>query len=108
MKMHPPRCTQRTVSSLISRGGTFDAPARKRFRDSKEARAIIAHSDQSIIRDQRGEKEPRDKQRAQTVHKSEPKGSPSREATRDPKLNDNSKTPGSGMASDDSGDAPSG
>jgi hypothetical protein len=42
------------------------------------------------------------------VHKSEPKGSPSREATRDPKLNDNSKTPGSGMAPDDSGDAPSG
>lgn len=62
----------------------------------------MAHSDQGIIRDQRGEQQPRDKQRAQTVHKSEPKGSPSREATR------NSKTPGSGMAPDDSGDAPSG
>jgi hypothetical protein len=36
------------------------------------------------------------------------KGSPSREATRDPKLNDNSKTPGSGMTPDDSGAAPSG
>ncbi|WP_027516516.1 hypothetical protein [Bradyrhizobium sp. WSM1417] len=68
----------------------------------------MAHSDQGIIRDQRGEQQPRDKQRAQTVHKSEPTGSPSREATRDPKLNDNSKTPGSGMAPDDSGDAPSG
>ncbi|CUT11057.1 hypothetical protein BF49_2137 [Bradyrhizobium sp.] len=68
----------------------------------------MAHSDQGIIRDQRGEQQPRDKQRAQTVHKSEPEGSPSREATRDPKLNDNSKTPGSGMTPDDSGDAPSG
>jgi len=32
----------------------------------------------------------------------------SREATRDPKLNDTSKTPGSGMAPDDQGDAPTG
>ena len=30
------------------------------------------------------------------------------EATRDPKLNDNSKTPGSGMTPNDSGDAPTG
>ena len=30
------------------------------------------------------------------------------EATRDPKLNDQSKTPGSGMTPDDTGDAPSG
>jgi len=32
----------------------------------------------------------------------------SREATRDPKLNDTSKTPGSGMVPDDQGDAPTG
>jgi hypothetical protein len=68
----------------------------------------MAHSDQGMIRDQRGEQQPRDKQRAQTVQKSKREGSPSREATRDPKLNDNSKTPGSGMVPDDSGDAPSG
>ncbi|MCK1741629.1 hypothetical protein IVA80_12285 [Bradyrhizobium sp. 139] len=68
----------------------------------------MAHSNQGIVRDKRGEQQPRDKQRAQTVHKSEPEGSSSREATRDPKLNDNSKTPGSGMAPDDAGDAPSG
>jgi hypothetical protein len=30
------------------------------------------------------------------------------EATRDPKLNDAEKTPGSGMAPDDQGDAPTG
>ncbi|MCK1709234.1 MULTISPECIES: hypothetical protein [unclassified Bradyrhizobium] len=68
----------------------------------------MVHSDQGIVRDKRGEQQPRDKQRAQSVHKSGPKGSPSREATRDPKLNDDSKTPGSGMTPDDSDGAPSG
>lgn len=68
----------------------------------------MAHSDQGIIKDNRAEEQPRDKRRAQTVHKTDQKGSPSREATRDPKLNDDSKTPGSGMTSDDSGAAPSG
>jgi hypothetical protein len=43
-----------------------------------------------------------------TDTKTDQKGSPSREATRDPKLNDDSKTPGSGMTPDDSGAAPSG
>lgn len=68
----------------------------------------MRHSDQGIVKDKRGEEQPADKQRAQAVHKSDPKNSPSREATRDPKLNDNSKTPGSGMTPDDSGAAPSG
>jgi hypothetical protein len=70
----------------------------------------MAHSDHGIVRDKRAEDQPRDKERAQTVHKTDPKteGSPSREATRDPKLNDDSKTPGSGMTPDDSGAAPSG
>ena len=68
----------------------------------------MAHSDHGIVKDKKAEDQPRDKQRAQTAHKTEGKGSPSREATRDPKLNDNSKTPGSGMTPDDSGDAPSG
>ncbi|MBB4260445.1 MULTISPECIES: hypothetical protein [unclassified Bradyrhizobium] len=73
----------------------------------------MAHSDHGIVKDKRAEEQPRDKERAQSVHKADPqkagsKGSPSREATRDPKLNDNSKTPGSGMTPDDSGDAPSG
>ncbi|MHC2274860.1 hypothetical protein ACVME8_001471 [Bradyrhizobium diazoefficiens] len=68
----------------------------------------MAHSDHGIVRDQRAEDQPRDKQRAQTAHKTGSKGSPSREATRDPKLNDNNKTPGSGVMPDDSGDAPTG
>ena len=61
----------------------------------------MAHSDQGIVRDKRAEEQPRDKRRAQTVHKSESEGSPSKEATRDPKLNDQAKTPGSGMTPDD-------
>lgn len=68
----------------------------------------MAHSDHGIVKDKQAEDQPRDKQRAQTVHNSAPKGSPSREATRDPKLSDKSKTPGSGVMPDDSGDAPTG
>jgi hypothetical protein len=68
----------------------------------------MAHSDHGIVKDKRAEDQPRDKQRAQTAHKTDQKVSPSREATRDPKLNDDSKTPGSGMTPDDSGAAPSG
>ncbi|UPJ67798.1 hypothetical protein [Bradyrhizobium sp. 191] len=65
----------------------------------------MAHPDQGIVKDKRGEEQPRDKERAQSVHKTNQKGSPSREATRDPKLNDNSKTPGSGVLPDGSSDA---
>ncbi len=68
----------------------------------------MAHSDHGIVKDKRAEDQPRDKQRAQTVHKAAPKGSPSREATRDPRLNDKTKTPGSGVMPDDSGNAPTG
>ncbi len=69
----------------------------------------MSRSDQGIVRDQRGEEQPADKDRAQTAHKSDDrKKSVSREATRDPGLNDAAKTPGSGMAPDDRGDAPSG
>ena len=59
---------------------------------------------QGIARNERGE----DKQRAPTVHKADPKKSVPREATRDPRLNDAEKTPGSGMVPDDKGDAPTG
>ncbi|SFJ08120.1 hypothetical protein [Bradyrhizobium sp. cf659] len=68
----------------------------------------MAHSDHGIVRDKRAEGQPRDKQRAQTAHKTHSKGSPSREATRDSKLNDNNKTPRSGVMPDDSGGAPTG
>ncbi|MHB0770418.1 hypothetical protein [Bradyrhizobium sp. 5.13L] len=65
----------------------------------------MAHSDQGIVKDKRAEEQPRDKERAQSVHTTDKQGSPSREATRDPKLSDNSKTPGSGAMPDGSSDA---
>jgi hypothetical protein len=68
----------------------------------------MGHSSQGIVRDQKGEEQPADKQRAQSVHKSDPKNSVSREGTCDPKLNDAEKTPGSGMMLDDRGGAPTG
>lgn len=68
----------------------------------------MARSNQGIVR-HKGEDQPADKKRAQTAHKTDPKHSVSKEATRDPKLSDDSKTPGSGMTpDDDSGDAPTG
>ena len=63
---------------------------------------------QGIVRNERGEEQPADKKRAQTVHKTDPDKSVSREATRDPRLSDAEKTPGSGMTPDDKGDAPTG
>ena len=68
----------------------------------------MSASDQGIARNQRGEEQPADKDRAQSAQKSDPKKSVSREATRDPKLNDAEKTPGSGMTPNDGGDAPTG
>jgi hypothetical protein len=63
---------------------------------------------QGIVRDEQGQEQPADKDRAQTAHKADPKKSASPEATRDPKLSDPEKTPGSGMTPNDQGDAPSG
>lgn len=56
----------------------------------------MKHSDQGIVKNTKGEEQPADKERAQTAHQSEPDKSVSREATRDPKLTDADKTPGSG------------
>jgi hypothetical protein len=66
------------------------------------------HANHGIMKDNSGQEQPTDQKRAQAAHRSDPKNSASREATRDPELNDAGKTPGSGMAPDDSGEAPSG
>ncbi len=63
---------------------------------------------QGIVRHEKGQEQLADKDRARTAQKSDPKKSVSREATRDPKLNDAEKTPGSGMTPNDRGDAPTG
>jgi hypothetical protein len=68
----------------------------------------MAHSHQGIIRDHQGQEQPADKERAQRVHKVDPNKSVSREATRDPRLSDAEKTPGSGMTPDEKGDPPTG
>jgi hypothetical protein len=69
---------------------------------------MAKHSSHGIAKDDKGQEQPVDKKRAQTAHRSDPKKSASHEATRDPRLNDAEKTPGSGMSPDDSGDAPTG
>lgn len=70
---------------------------------------MAKHSSHGINKDGMGQEQPVDKKRAQTVHRSDPDKGASREATRDPKLSDAEKTPGSGMTSDDDqGEAPSG
>jgi hypothetical protein len=68
----------------------------------------MAHSDHGIAKDKQAQEQPTDKKRAQAAQKSDPEKSASREATRDPKLNDAEKTPGSGMGPDDRGNAPTG
>ena len=52
----------------------------------------MGHSSQGIVKDQKGQEQPADKERAQTVHQTDPKHSVSREATRDPKRSDGNKT----------------
>ena len=44
--------------------------------------AASRHSDHGIVRDEKGEEQPKDKQRAQTAHKTDAKGSVSKEETR--------------------------
>lgn len=68
----------------------------------------MKHSNQGMLKNQEGQEQPTDKARAQTAHKTHPDKSATHEATRDPKLNDQDKTPGSGMVPDDQGSAPTG
>lgn len=70
----------------------------------------MGNSSQGIVKDEKGQEQPADKARAQTVHKTDPKDkdSVSREATRDPKLTDANKTPGSGAMPDDKGNGTAG
>lgn len=54
----------------------------------------MANSDHGIVRDKKAEDQPKDKERAQTVHGANPDKSVSREATRDPKAADTNKSSG--------------
>ena len=55
----------------------------------------MAHSNHGITRP-KGEEQPTDKKRARTAHESDSEQSVSREATRDPSLNDHGGKPGGG------------
>ena len=68
----------------------------------------MAHSNHGIVKDDKGQEQPIDKKRAQSAHKTDTRKPQAREATRDPKLSDPGKTPGSGMTSDDGGEPPTG
>lgn len=68
----------------------------------------MTRSNHGITRDEQGPQQPADKSGAQSARRSVPKAPASREATREPRLNDPEKTPGSGMAPDDEGNAPTG
>jgi len=68
----------------------------------------MAQANHGMVKDQKGQEQPADKARAQSAHKTDPHKSTTCEATRDPRLNDAEKTPGSGMVPDDRGDAPTG
>ncbi len=55
----------------------------------------MAHSNHGITR-HKAEEQPADKDRAQTAHQTDSEKSVSREATRDPSLNDHGSKPGTG------------
>ncbi len=65
---------------------------------------MVKDDGQGIVRTGRGEEQPADRQRAQAVHKPQSDNAVSREATRDPRLNDAEKTPGAGTMPGNDGD----
>jgi hypothetical protein len=58
----------------------------------------MAHSDHGIVKNQNGEEQPKDKQRAQAVHPTDPEKSVSREATGNPKSDDSARRNQKGRA----------
>ena len=54
----------------------------------------MKHSNHGIVRNEKAEDQPADKERARTAHRSDPDNSVSREATRDPKHTAAERTPG--------------
>jgi hypothetical protein len=53
------------------------------------------HSSHGIAKDDKAQEQPVDRKRAQTAHRSDPRKSATHEGTRDPKLSDKGRTPGS-------------
>ena len=76
--------------------------------DRRDPLTDASHSDRGVTSDEQGQEQPVDTAPAPSPPRSHPDKSARREATRDPRLNDPEKTPGSGMTPDDGGDAPTG
>jgi hypothetical protein len=74
----------------------------------RQKELMMKHSSHGIVKDKQAQDQPADKRRAQTAHQTDPKRSTSHEGTRDPRLIDAEKTPGSGTTPDDHGDGTSG
>jgi hypothetical protein len=62
----------------------------------------MAHSDQGIVKNKNGEEQPKDKQRAQTVHTTDPDKSVSTEASRDAEPSDPNKNKRANLGRDGS------
>ena len=58
-------------------------------------RPSMKHSDHGIVKNEKAEDQPADKERARTAHRSDPDNSASHEATRDPERVDAENTAGS-------------
>ena len=68
---------------LVREGKTQERKAEddRSGRGSIRAPSYMAHSDQGIVKDQKASEQPKDKERAQFVHKTDANNSASREAT---------------------------
>ena len=68
---------------LVREGKTQErkAEADRSGRGDQSAPHRMAHSDQGIVKDQKASEQPKDKERAQLVHKTDANNSASREAT---------------------------
>ena len=69
---------------LVREGETQERKAgddRSRRSDQSAPQQEMAHSDQGIVKDQKASEQPKDKERAQLVHKTDANNSVSREAT---------------------------
>jgi hypothetical protein len=66
---------------LVREGRTQAAEDDRSGRGDQSAPQEMAHSDQGIVKDRKASEQPKDKERAQLVHKTDANNSVSREAT---------------------------
>ena len=57
---------------------------KRQVREAESERSSAHHSDRGIVKDEKAEEQPKDKERVQTVHKTQANDSVSKEETRNP------------------------